>query len=71
MKALHDLNYGDFTDVVVDISALSIGTSFPAIRYLTERIDAGLKPGNLHVFVTHNPSLDTAITHIPSDAPAG
>ena len=65
VKALHNLNYDDFTDVVVDISALSIGTSFPAIRYLTERIDAGLKPGNLHVFVTHNPSLDAAITHIP------
>ncbi|WP_375550745.1 hypothetical protein [Rhodophyticola porphyridii] len=69
VKALHDLNYDDFTDVVVDISALSIGTSFPAIRYLTERIDAGLKPRNLHIFVTHNPSLDAAIAHIPSDAP--
>lgn len=69
VKALHGLNYDAFTDVVVDISALSIGTSFPAIRYLTERIDAGLKPGNLHVFVTHNPSLDTANTPIPSDSP--
>ena len=69
VKALHDLNYGDFTDVVVDISALSIGTSFPAIRYLTERIDAGLKPGNLHVFVTHNPSLDTACLLYTSPSP--
>ncbi|MAO93680.1 MAG: hypothetical protein CMM78_01110 [Rhodospirillaceae bacterium] len=69
IKALHGLNYEDFTDVVVDISALSIGTSFPAIRFLTERIDAGLKPRNLHAFVTHNPSLDASIIHIPSDAP--
>ena len=69
VKALNRLSYDDYTDVVVDISALSIGTSFPAIRYLIERIEAGMQPANLHVFVTHNPSLDTSITLIPSDSP--
>ena len=69
VKELHRLNFQKFTDVVVDISALSIGTSFPAIRYLTNRIDKGQKPGNLHVFVTHNPSLDTAIKDSPSNSP--
>ena len=69
VKQLRSLNFEGFTDVVIDISALSIGTSFPAIRYLTKRIDEGKEPENLHVFVTHNPSLDNSIVHIPSDAP--
>lgn len=69
VKELSSVNYSDYTDVVVDISALSIGTSFPAIRYLIERIEAGLQPANLHLFVTHNPILDTGITLIPSDSP--
>lgn len=69
VKALNSVNYETYTDIVVDISALSIGTSFPAIRYFIERIEAKMQPSNLHVFVTHNPSLDTSITLIPSDAP--
>lgn len=69
VNALNALSYDGFTDVVVDISALSIGTSFPAIRYFIERIEAKVQPANLHVFVTHNPSLDTGITLIPSDSP--
>ena len=69
VKALNAVSYDNYTDVVVDISALSIGTSFPAIRYFIERIDANMQPANLHVFVTHNPSLDTGITLIPSDSP--
>ncbi|WP_299592627.1 hypothetical protein [uncultured Tateyamaria sp.] len=69
VKALNALNYAGYTDVIVDISALSIGTSFPAIRYFIERIEANMPPANLHVFVTHNPSLDTGITLIPSDSP--
>lgn len=58
------------TDIVVDISALSVGTSFPIIRYLVERIERGPGSANLHVFVAHDPSLDTAIKSTPSDAPA-
>ncbi|WP_371171569.1 hypothetical protein [Aliiroseovarius sp. 2305UL8-7] len=69
VNALNALSYDEYTDVVVDISALSIGTSFPAIRYFIERIEANMQPSNLHVFVTHNPSLDTGITLIPSDSP--
>lgn len=57
------------TDIVVDASALSVGTSFPIIRYLLERIERGGGSPNLHVFVAHDPTLDAAIQSVPSDAP--
>ena len=57
------------TDVIVDISALSAGTSFPIIRYFVERFSRGKGATNLHVFVVHDPNLDAAIHSIASDAP--
>ena len=57
------------TDVVVDISALSVGTSFPIIRYFVECIVRGKNSANLHLFVTHDPRLDTDIRSKPSDTP--
>ena len=57
------------TDVVVDISALSTGISFPIVRYFVERIGRGNEAVNLHVFVVHNPCLDASIRSIAGDAP--
>ena len=57
------------TDVIVDISALSVGTSFPIIRYFVERIDCGDEFGNLHLIVAHHPGLDANIRSISSDLP--
>lgn len=57
------------SDIVVDISALSVGTSFPIIRYFFERIVRGKESANLHLFVAHDPRLDTDIRSQPSDTP--
>ena len=57
------------TDVVVDISALSVGTSFPIIRYFVERIVDGKESVNLHLFVAHDPLLDAGIRATASDTP--
>ncbi|PDT16095.1 hypothetical protein CO670_15045 [Rhizobium sp. J15] len=59
----------DITDVIVDISALSVGTAFPLIRFFVERIDRGKGPPNLHLFVAHDPNLDSQISSVASDAP--
>ena len=59
----------DVTDVIVDTSALSAGTSFPIIRYFVECIDRGQRAANLHLFVVHAPRLDADIHSIASDAP--
>lgn len=56
-----------YTDVVVDISALSVGTSFPVVRYLIELIHAGRTSSNLHVMIAHQPELDAKIRAIPTD----
>lgn len=66
------LSHQDFdgvTDVVIDVSALSVGTSFPIIRYFVERAERRRGPPNIHVFVAHDPKLDTDICSIPSDSP--
>lgn len=57
------------TDVVVDISALSVGVSFPIIRYYAERLARQEETANLHVFVAHDPALDEDIRPISGDAP--
>lgn len=69
ISILSQQEFDDITDVVVDISALSVGTSFPAIRYFVERIERQKGPANLHVFVAHDPTLDADIQSVPSDAP--
>ena len=62
-------DFEGLTDVVVDISALSVGISFPIIRYFVQRFARRGKSANLHVFVAHNPRLDADIRSIPCDAP--
>ena len=69
VKALRPLGMEGITDVVVDISALSVGMSFPIIRYFLERIDQGHERVNLHVFVAHAPHLDANIRARASDDP--
>lgn len=63
-------NFDGVTDVVIDISALSVGTSFPIIRYFVERVEHRRGPPNIHIFVAHDPKLDADIRSIPSDAPS-
>ena len=57
------------TDIIIDISALSAGTSFPIIRYFVQYSDRVQGTTNLHVFVVHNSRLDAGIRSIASDAP--
>jgi hypothetical protein len=49
------------TDIVIDLSALSIGMFFPLVRYVFETY--GRDPGgpNIHLFVAEDTDLDTGI----------
>lgn len=62
--------YAGITDIVVDTSALSVGTSFPLIRYLFQLIESKKGPANLHIFVAHDPTLDGAIVSVAGDTPS-
>ncbi|MDD9981978.1 MAG: hypothetical protein OXU81_11575, partial [Gammaproteobacteria bacterium] len=57
------------TDVVIDVSALSVGTSFPIVRYFVERIVRRRESANVHLFVAHDPYVDAGIRSRPSDTP--
>lgn len=69
IEALSQQGLEDVTDVIVDISSLSVGISFPIVRYFIESIDRGKAAINLHLFVVHDPCLDAEIRPIVSDAP--
>ena len=72
-RAVNMLDRQDFrerSDIVVDVSALSVGTSFPIIRYLVGCIERGVAKFNLHLFTVHDPQLDAAIQSISSDLPS-
>lgn len=69
VRELNKVNYSELTDIVVDISALSTGLSFPTLRYLVERSQKFSPAVNLHVLLSHNPELDTQIVPVVSDTP--
>lgn len=69
VSVLGKQNMDGVTDVIVDVSALSTGMSFPIIRYFIEHIDRGKRGLNLHVLVVHDPRLDDDIRSIDSDVP--
>ena len=70
VNALNAQIFDGITDVVIDISALSVGISYPTIRYFVERSGRGNNPCNLHVFVTHDSIIDAKIKPVSSDAPS-
>ena len=70
VKALRRQSLDNTTDVVVDISALSVGMSFPIIRYFVERIIHSMGRPNLHVLVAHAPHFDAGIRAKASDTPS-
>lgn len=67
VRALQNVDFEGVTDVFVDISAMSIGVSFPIIRYLMERRErqGGLR--NVHLIVNQDAALDESIVPIPGD----
>lgn len=55
------------TDIVLDITALSIGVAFPAARLLLDHCEShGIA---FHIMIASNPELDDAIASEPGDRP--
>lgn len=67
VKAISQQSLDGLSDVVIDISAMSIGISFPLVRYLIERISKASLPINLHLLVMPNAKLDESIIPIAGD----
>lgn len=66
VEAAAALDLARFTDVVVDFSALSIGSSFPLTRLMLEGIESRQPFVNLHAMVTASPTTDDQIIPTPS-----
>lgn len=65
VEALRAETWTDVTDIVADLSALSVGVAFPLVRFLLEI--ARKHHRNLHVVVTDDPSIDEEIDGILSE----
>jgi hypothetical protein len=59
LQKLELLQLDQYTDIIIDVSALSVGISFPLVKYALEYADTQNK--NLHLFVCDLPSLDHSI----------
>lgn len=62
---LHDMTWPGITDIVLDLSALSIGVSFPTARILLQHCETSAAV-NFHLMVSSNPELDASIAAEPS-----
>lgn len=60
-----------YSDIVVDLSALSKGLAFPIVKLLLEKIDLGYLKANLHLLVIENSQVDGSITATSSDKVEG
>ncbi len=58
----------EVTDVILDLSALSIGIGFPAARMLLEDCEAASNRA-FHLMIVSNPEMDDRISSIPSSRP--
>lgn len=56
----------EITDVILDISALSIGIGFPAAMMLLEDCEA-MPSRAFHLMIVSNPELDDQISNVPSN----
>ena len=59
LRQLDAVDFSPYSDVVIDSSALSIGISFPIVKYVLER--AQLNGRNVHLFASDWPTLDHVI----------
>lgn len=57
------------TDLVVDLSALSTGASFPLVKYLFDKAQANPAFPNVHVLVASSPATDDAVATELMDHP--
>lgn len=67
ISALSHIDFESFTDVVVDMSALSMGVSYPLISYIFQSVENADPAINLHLALISNPELDSAIESEPND----
>lgn len=69
VEQLAQVNIGQYSDVLIDLSALSVGISFPTVKYLWQLASSNETTVNVHLAVIDAPSVDHRIRSIASDRP--
>lgn len=67
VKVMTEKPLKDYTDVVVDVSALSVGIAFPLIKYLLDESRNLHGTFNVHVVSIDTPAVDQSISSIAAD----
>ncbi|MGA2658576.1 MAG: hypothetical protein ABSH34_13820 [Verrucomicrobiota bacterium] len=68
LEAIGALDYPAFTDIYVDISALSCGVFFSVVAFLVNAFGRGAVPGlNLHLLAAEQPGIDHNIHGVPAE----
>lgn len=62
-----NIKFNEYTDIVIDLSALSIGISFPIVKYVYDTIREDRLQINIHLLVVSNPELDSLISSVAND----
>lgn len=71
VEAVRKLRCDSYTDIFVDISALSCGVFFSIISFLISMCDSTKHPlFNLHLLVAEQPEFDYSIRGVPADGAA-
>ncbi|QMU61181.1 MAG: hypothetical protein GKR92_05485 [Gammaproteobacteria bacterium] len=66
-NSIKNIDITDYTDIVIDLSALSVGVSFPVVSYIYESAKSSNKLINVHLSVVSNDELDSSISSTPID----
>ena len=67
IRILSSMTWPDRTDLIIDLSALSRGVAFPAVRYLLDRAQKSVPSFNLHLMVNDSPDIDGAVVSVACD----
>ncbi len=67
IQYLSNIKFYEYTDIIIDMSALSIGISFPIASFIYNFVKDHNKVINVHLTVLSNPQLDSIIKSSPSD----
>lgn len=68
-KMLSSRSLDRYSDVVIDLSAMSVGVSFPMVKFLFATAQVSNRTLQVHVVVAHDPALDSQIRATAADKP--
>ncbi len=70
VRLLNGIDPSSYTDILIDMSALSLGVSFPVVLFFYEYAKSQGEKVNVHIALMSNPQLDSVISSESNDQPS-